>query len=181
MRRLLLIRVPSVVLVLVGATCLTFSSVVVAATILGSAADETINGTPNDDYIDSAAGDDRVFADDGADEAHGSQDKDLVFGQHGFDDIFGGPNGDQKTVDGVLKGLDGGLGNNAISGGTGDDFIRDTDDDSEGDLEGDEDDDLIYAVDNTPDHLLGGGGDDTCRVDENKDDWHNCENVIKVP
>ena len=80
----------------------------VAATILGTDADDTIVGTEGDDVISLGAGHDTVF---------GLGGDDQICGGHGDDEIMGGPGLDQLFGEGGRDTLIGGVDHDVVDGG----------------------------------------------------------------
>ena len=80
----------------------------VAATILGTDADDTIVGTQGDDVISLGAGHDTVF---------GLGGDDQICGGHGDDEIMGGPGLDQLFGEGGRDTLIGGVDHDVVDGG----------------------------------------------------------------
>ena len=93
----------------------------VAGTIFGTNASETIEGTPGDDVIVAGGGHDIVLARGGNDRVCGNRGGDQLFGGDGEDRLFGQRGGRDETPGGTAfyRGnlLDGGSGNDVLSGG----------------------------------------------------------------
>jgi Ca2+-binding RTX toxin-like protein len=93
----------------------------VAGTIFGTNASETIDGTPGDDVIVAGGGHDIVLARGGNDRVCGNRGGDQLFGGDGEDRLFGQRGGRDERPGGAAfyRGnlLDGGSGNDVLSGG----------------------------------------------------------------
>ncbi|MGH3507174.1 MAG: calcium-binding protein [Nocardioidaceae bacterium] len=93
----------------------------VAGTIFGTNASETIDGTSGDDVIVAGSGHDIVHARGGNDRVCGNRGGDQLFGEDGDDRIFGQRGGRDERPGGTAfyRGnlLDGGTGNDVLSGG----------------------------------------------------------------
>ena len=142
----------------------------VAATITGTAGNDTINGTGGNDVIVGRGGNDRIDPGSGNDRVCGGSGADTVELSSGNDRIFGGSGNDT---------LAGGSGDDALYGGAGDDLL-----DGGGDrdrlfgeagidrLFGGGDPDALDGGADTPDRCDGEGGSDTATA---------CEQLTSVP
>lgn len=112
-----------------------------AATVVGTEADDQLFGTPGDDVIVGLGGNDEITLLDGDDVACGGDGDDLILGNDGSDRLFGDAGNDD---------LRGENGNDSLAGGTGDDSLR-----------GGSGDDQM-AGDDGNDVMLGTDGSDSC-------------------
>ena len=142
----------------------------VAATITGTAGNNTLNGTSGDDVIVGRGGNDRIDPGSGNDRVCGGSGADTVELSSGNDRIFGGSGNDT---------LAGGSGDDSVWGGEGNDLL---DGGSDRDrlfgeagvdrLFGGGDPDALDGGPDTPDRCDGEGGSDTATA---------CEQLTSIP
>lgn len=137
-----------------------------AATIVGTAGDDTLNGTAGANRIHGLGGNDTIS---------GLGDKDTICGGPGDDTLFGGNGNDSLNGEDGNDMFNGGFGADTLSGGVGNDnLFGSADDDS---LFGGRDDDTLNGGVTPPQNT------DTCDggAHINGDTATNCETVTNVP
>ncbi len=128
-----------------------------AATIVGTAGDDTLVGTSGADVIVARGGNDVVRGGEGNDLICGDAGNDKLNGQGGKDRVYGRGGNDAVTGDKGDDKLGGGRGNDVLRGKSGDDVMRGSS----------QDDKLIGG--SGKDRLLGQTGKDTLIGDEDDD------------
>jgi hypothetical protein len=95
----------------------------------GGDGDDVINGLGGNDIICGGPGSDIIYGEDGDDALFGEAGQDILYGGDGDDTLLGGPGSDrvpdwEGSAGGVLKGLDGGPGEDWLHGGDGIDRLE---------------------------------------------------------
>jgi Ca2+-binding RTX toxin-like protein len=126
-------KVKLIVPALAAALGLMLVSVAVAATVKGTAGNDTLNGTNGADIVAAYAGDDTVNALNGRDLVFGGPGNDTIDAGTGADFVFGGAGNDSilgNNGPDLLRGragddsVDGGDGRDILFGGWGTDTLR---------------------------------------------------------
>ncbi len=89
----------------------------------GDAGNDTIDGNDGNDTIYGGDGDDEVFGDGGNDLIYGEAGDDWISGGLGTNEIYGG-DGDDEIITSGASTLDGGAGNDILTGYTGNDTLK---------------------------------------------------------
>lgn len=126
-----------------------------------------LNLTPQRDVYSAGGGDDTVHALAGNDEVSGDAGSDDLYGDADQDELRGG-----DGWGGPIQGGDGwddlqaGAGKNDLDGENGEDILSGSVSGTVNDLNGGADDDILDARNGTVDDMIkGGGGTDTCYID----------------
>ena len=150
--------------------------------VFGGDGDDVIQGGPGRDTLSGGAGRNTIYGGDGPDRLNGSGGRDLLFGEAGHDRLYGRGGNDNLDggggIDRLFAGagddyLDGGSSADKLYGGPGADTLygaagpdwlvagpgRDL-------LGGNDGDDSLFALDDQPDTLTGGTGDDLAEIDD---------------
>ena len=143
-----------------------------AATIFGTAGDDTLNGTSGADVIAGLGGKDTIVAAGGNDIICGNAGLDHISGGTGNDRASGGTGNDQVSGNSGKDRLTGGSGNDRLRGGSGRDSLRGNS--GRDRLFGGPGADTLSAGSGR-DRLDGGGGRDLCRGGPSTDTGTSCE------
>jgi Ca2+-binding RTX toxin-like protein len=179
MRKLILILGSATVLAL----GLALAGPAIAATLTGTAHNDTLIGTPSADTIRGLAGNDSVWGRRGADLLKGGTGDDRLSGMRGRDHILGGPGSDREFGQRGRDVIDDarGPGTDLLSGGLRADRIFGNGSDTVQAGRGDDRIDFAYP---TTGHISCGAGDDTLVFNQEPPDttvvYDDCEHVSVV-